>query len=102
MVQWIDGALAMARSRVRPKNGGARRLTVAQYGNTLRDLLRIEENLTGVLPPDGVSKDGFVNNGQTLLLSPLLVESYFNIAERALDLAIVDESARPVIQTKDH
>ena len=98
MVRWIDGALAMARSRVRPKNGGARRLTVAQYGNTLRDLLGIEENLTGVLPPDGVSKDGFVNNGQTLLLSPLLVESYFNIAERALDLAIVDETARPVIQ----
>ena len=98
MVRWIDGALAMARSRVRPKNGGARRLTVAQYGNTLRDLLRIEENLTGVLPPDGVSKDGFVNNGQTLLLSPLLVESFFNIAERALDLAIVDETVRPVIQ----
>ena len=55
MVRWIDGALAMARTRVRPKNGGARRLTVAQYGNTLRDLLGIEENLTGVLPPDGVS-----------------------------------------------
>ena len=31
MVTWIDGALQMARTRVRPKNGGARRLTVAQY-----------------------------------------------------------------------
>ena len=98
MVVWIDEALAMARSRVRPKNGGARRLTVAQYGNTLRDLLGIEEDLTGVLPPDGVSKDGFVNNGQSMLLSPLLVESYFDIAERALDLAIVDAAAKPVIQ----
>ncbi|MFL2942316.1 MAG: DUF1592 domain-containing protein [Limisphaerales bacterium] len=98
MTVWIDEALAMARSRVRPKNGGARRLTVAQYDNTLRDLLGIEEDLTGVLPPDGVSKDGFVNNGQSMLLSPLLVESYFNIAERALDLAIVDADAKPVIQ----
>ena len=98
MAVWIDEALAMARSRVRPKNGGARRLTVAQYDNTLRDLLGIEEDLMGVLPPDGVSKDGFVNNGQSMLLSPLLVESYFNIAERALDLAIVDTDAKPVIQ----
>ena len=39
LVAWIDGALQMARTRVRPKNGGARRLTVAQYRNTLRDLL---------------------------------------------------------------
>lgn len=98
LVAWIDGALQMARTRVRPKNGGARRLTVAQYRNTLRDLLGVEEDLTGVLPPDGVSKDGFVNNGQAMLLSPLLVETYFEIAERALDLAIVDPQAKPVIQ----
>ena len=98
LVAWIDGALQMARTRVRPKNGGARRLTVAQYQNTLTDLLGVEEDLTGVLPPDGVSKDGFVNNGQTMLLSPLLVETYFEIAERALDLAIVDPNTKPVIQ----
>ena len=98
LVAWIDGALQMARTRARPKNGGARRLTVAQYRNTLRDLLGVEEDLTGVLPPDGVSKDGFVNNGQAMLLSPLLVETYFEIAERALDLAIVDPQAKPVIQ----
>ena len=98
LIKWIDEALKMARTRVRPKNGGARRLTVTQYRNTLRDLLGIDEELTGVLPPDGVSKDGFLNNGQSMLLSPLLVESYFNIAERALDLAIVDPKAKPVIQ----
>ncbi len=98
LVAWIDGALQMARTRARPKNGGARRLTVAQYRNTLRDLLGMEEDLTGVLPPDGVSKDGFVNNGHAMLLSPLLVETYFEIAERALDLAIVDPQAKPVIQ----
>jgi len=99
MVRWIDEALTMTRTRVRPRNGGARRLTVAQYRNTLRDLLGIEEELTGVLPPDGMSKDGFVNNGQSMLLSPLLVESYFDIAEKALDVAIVDEKTMPVVQT---
>ena len=98
LIRWIDEALKIARTRVRPKNGGSRRLTVAQYSNTLRDLLGIEEELTGVLPPDGVSKEGFVNNGRSMLLSPLLVESYFDIAERALNLAIVDPQAKPLIQ----
>ncbi len=98
IVNWIDEALVMARKRVRPKNGGVRRLTVSQYRNTIRDLLGIEENLTRVLPPDAISRDGFLNNERTMLLSPLLVEAYFEIAERALNLAIVNESVKPVIQ----
>lgn len=95
---WIGDALAAARARQREKNGSVRRLTVSQYRNTLRDLLRLEDDLTDVLPPDGVSKEGFLNNGQTMQLSPLLVEAYFEIAERALDLCIVDEASKPVIQ----
>ena len=95
---WSNEALALARARQREKNGSVRRLTVSQYSNTLRDLLGIEDDLTGILPPDGVSNDGFSNNGQTLLLSPLLVESYFDIAEKALNLCIVDEEAKPVVQ----
>ncbi len=96
--QGIRQIMNAARARDTQKNGAARRLTVSQYRNTLRDLLQLEDQLTDVLPPDSVSKDGFVNNGQTMLLSPLLVESYFDIAAKALDLCIVDESSRPVIQ----
>ena len=98
LTEWITQAMAAARSRPSPKNGSVRRLTVAQYRNTLRDLLGLQEDLTDALPPDGISKDGFANNAQTLLLSPLQVESYFDIAEKALDLCIVDESTKPVIQ----
>ncbi|RLT05117.1 MAG: DUF1587 domain-containing protein, partial [Planctomycetota bacterium] len=98
LTDWITRAMTAARSRPVPKNGSVRRLTVAQYRNTLRDLLGLEEDLTDALPPDGISKDGFANNGQTLLLSPLQVESYFDIAEKALDLCIVDESTKPVVQ----
>lgn len=96
--EWIRGSLNAARSRISEKNGSIRRLTVAQYRNTLRDLLGLEDNLTDVLPPDSVSKDGFLNNGQTMQLSPLLIESYFDIAEKALDRCIVDEKSKPVIQ----
>ena len=96
--EWITKGVAAARSRHRAKNGAVRRLTVAQYRTTLRDLLGIEEDLTDALPPDGTSKDGFTNNAQVLALSPLQVETYFDIAEKALDQCIVDESLKPVIQ----
>lgn len=98
IVAWIDRAIEMARLRPAPKNGLVRRLTVAQYRNTLRELLLLEDDLTETLPPDAVSKDGFLNNQETLQLSPLLLEAYFEIAEEALERSIVDPAARPSIQ----
>lgn len=97
-VEWIDQALKSARARPRPKNGGARRLTVAQYRNTLRELLLLDDDLADVLPPDAVSRDGFVNNQETLTLSPLLLETYYEIAETALSRIIVGPKTRPSIQ----
>ncbi|MBB77112.1 MAG: hypothetical protein CMJ75_21615 [Planctomycetaceae bacterium] len=99
LVRWIEKAMAVARQRDNERNGLIRRLTVAQYQNTLRALLKLDEDLTAVLPADGVSAEGFANNVQTLALSPLLIEAYFNIAEKALELSMVDPDHRPVIQT---
>ena len=98
MVEWIEQALNVARSRPVPKNGVVRRLTVSQYRNSLQELLRLDDDLTDALPPDAVSKDGFVNNTNTLDLSPLLMESYFEIAEDALGRAIVNPDSKPAIQ----
>jgi hypothetical protein len=98
MVDWIGHALEVARLRPAPKNGLVRRLTVAQYRNTLRELLLLDDDLTGGLPPDAVSRDGFLNNKDTLQLSPLLTEAYFEIAENALNRAIVEPTRRPRIQ----
>ncbi len=98
MVAWITHALEAARSRPTPKNGLVRRLTISQYRNTLRELLLLDDDLTEALPPDAISKDGFVNNKETLQLSPLLVEAYFEVAEEALNRAIVDPHSKPAIQ----
>jgi mono/diheme cytochrome c family protein len=98
VVDWIKQGLSFARTRPTPKNGGARRLTVAQYRNSLRELLLLDDDLTEVLPPDAVSRDGFVNNQETLALSPLLLEAYFDIAEQALDRSLVDVKTKPTIQ----
>lgn len=97
-VRSIRDAMNAARARNNQKNGSVRRLTVSQYRNTLRRLLGIDEDLTDILPPDGVSKEGFANNGQVLGLSPLQMEYYFEIAEQALRLSIVDERSKPTIQ----
>ena len=95
---WIVSTITAARARDTKKNGAVRRLTVSQYRNTLKNLLGLHEDLTESLPPDGISKEGFTNQSHTMILSPLQVESYFNIAEKALDLCIVDEGKKPVIQ----
>jgi hypothetical protein len=97
-VEWMDQALKIARSRPTPKNGSVRRLTIAQYRNTLRELLLLEDDLVGVLPPDAVSRDGFVNNQETLQFSPLALDAYFDIAEQALARTLVDPAAKPTIQ----
>ncbi|MDX2269555.1 MAG: DUF1592 domain-containing protein [Bryobacter sp.] len=98
IVEWVEKALEVARLRPTPRNGSVRRLTVAQYRNTLKDLLKLDDDLTEILPPDAVSKDGFLNNQETQQLSPLLLEAYLEIAEEALKRAIVDPAKKPVVQ----
>ncbi|MEZ6045267.1 MAG: DUF1592 domain-containing protein [Planctomycetaceae bacterium] len=98
LLDWIDRGLIAVRSREVARNGSVRRLTVAQFRNSLRELLGIEDDFTEILPPDAVSKDGFLNNADSMLLSPVLLEAYFEIAEKTLDAAIVDESTPPAIQ----
>ncbi|MEP6716556.1 MAG: DUF1592 domain-containing protein, partial [Terriglobia bacterium] len=98
MVDWISQAMEMSRLRPAEKNGMVRRLTISQYRNTLSELLKLDDNLTEGLPPDAVSKDGFLNNKDSLQLSPTLTESYFEVAQDALNRAIVDPSVKPVIQ----
>ena len=71
VVAWISHALEVARLRPAPKNGLVQRLTVALYRNTLRELLQLDDDLSAELPPDAVSKEGFLNNKDTLQLSPL-------------------------------
>ena len=95
---WLRATIEAGRERSRGIHGTMRRLTIAQYRNTLRDLLGLREDITGTLPPDAPSKDGFLNDTDTLLLSPLLLEAYFDLAEKALDLSLVDVTSKPVIQ----
>jgi mono/diheme cytochrome c family protein len=56
-----------------------KRLTRAEYTNTLRDLFGVEFDLTGLLPPDHV-EHGFDKFGEAHLMSPHQVMAYLKTA----------------------
>jgi hypothetical protein len=93
LVNWLTGSLKEAaelkREHVRVV---MRRLTVEQYTNSLRDLLKLDVNFGQDLPPDGLSDDGFKNNGEEQVISLLQTEYYMSIAERALKKAIISDT----------
>jgi hypothetical protein len=64
-----------------------KRLTRAEYTNTMRDLFGVDFDFTGLLPPDHVER-GFDKFGEAQLMSPHQVMAYLKtarfIAERVL------------------
>ena len=53
----------------------------------MRDLIGLPINYAKDLPPEPKSLSGFLNNGQNLLMSPVQMETYLQVAKRALDLS---------------
>lgn len=98
LVRWLDRGIAVARSRPTPRNGSIRRLTVAQWRNSIRDLLGIDDDVAAGLPPDPVSRDGFTNQSATIQFTPLQAEAFLDAASRGLDAALVDPDAPPRIE----
>lgn len=75
-----------------PKDPGLfviRRLTKTEYANTLHDLLGVEPAIASELP-DEVSGAGYLNS-----LSPLQLEQYLAIANKALDQIMSPDDAKP-------
>jgi hypothetical protein len=82
-------ALQLLQKRIlanRPANP-LKRLTRAEYTNTMRDLFGVDFDFTGLLPPDHV-EHGFDKFGEAHLMSPHQVMAYLKtarfIAERVL------------------
>jgi mono/diheme cytochrome c family protein len=84
-----------ARANPNPGRPLAHRLNRAEYANAVRDLLALEIDVTSMLPPDD-SSGGFDNNADVLGVSPVLLESYLNAAERIAALALGDPGTPPV------
>ncbi len=93
LVNWLTESLKEA-AQLKRKNirGVMRRLTKEQYTRSLQDLLKLEVDFGRHLPPEGLSADGFKNNGETLTTSLLQTEYYLNTAQRALNKTIISDN----------
>ena len=68
----------------------SRRLSRSEYNNTIRDLTGLDLRPADAFPSDGSGGEGFDNTGDTLFVSPVLLEQYLLAATRVLDVALPD------------
>lgn len=66
-----------------------RRLTNAEYDNTLRDLTGRDYALAKEFQTDGGGGEGFTNTGDVLFLSPAAIDKYFAAARKLADHATI-------------
>ena len=90
LVEYLEGALfRIDCSKVSdPGRVTIRRLNRTEYNNTIRDLVGVTVRPADDFPSDDVGY-GFDNIGDVLSLPPLLMEKYFDAAEKVATEAIV-------------
>lgn len=66
-----------------------RRLTVAEYNYTIRDLTGVDLRPAESFPVDPASGEGFNNTGEALVMSPNLFKKYYAAAQHTADAAIL-------------
>ncbi len=96
-VKAVHDDLIAAESKAAAANGRTRlrRLTRAEYENTLRDLFDLPGlQLQNELPPDG-QVHGFDKNADALDLSHVTLSKYLDAADRVLDMAIATRPTAP-------
>ncbi|MFT5523782.1 MAG: hypothetical protein ACI9HK_001730, partial [Pirellulaceae bacterium] len=99
---WLKTSLVkaeLARFEAEPRTG-MRRMTRAEYENTIRDLFDMPGIvLQNELPADG-SAHGFDKNSDALDISHVNLAKYIEAADRALDVAIATQPAPPALKTQ--
>lgn len=66
-----------------------RRLTNAEYDNTIRDLTGRDYALAQEFQTDGGGGEGFTNTGDVLFMSPAAIDKYFNAARKLAEHATI-------------
>ena len=87
----IDAAAAAAPN---PGRRSFQRLNRAEYARAVKDLLALDVDVSGLLPPDSISS-GFDNIADSQPLSPALMEGYLRAASQVTALAVGDPEAEP-------
>ncbi len=77
-------AMLDAEARARAGDPGrvvVRRLSNAEYNNSVRDLTGVDLQPARDFPADGAAGEGFANTGDALVMSPTLLSKYLNAAK---------------------
>ena len=99
VADWLEDELDHAAADdLNPGRTTVHRLNRLEYGNAVRDLLGIEVDPEGLLPPDD-EDEGFDNIADVLSVSPTLMERYLYAARQVSQLAIGDTALRPRFDT---
>ncbi|MDA1234826.1 MAG: DUF1592 domain-containing protein [Acidobacteria bacterium] len=87
----LSAAVNSAREERRSTGGRTvlRRLNRTEYQNTMSDLLGHEMDYTRDIPPEGLSRDGFRNNGSSLGMTAVQLEYYLEAAREGLKRVVV-------------
>jgi Protein of unknown function (DUF1592)/Protein of unknown function (DUF1588)/Protein of unknown function (DUF1587)/Protein of unknown function (DUF1585)/Protein of unknown function (DUF1595)/Planctomycete cytochrome C len=91
MIDWIGAVrrLEARRNAGDPGRVPARRLSNAEYDNTIRDLTGVDLRPTKEFPVDPANEAGFDNSAESLAMSPALVKKYLEAARRVADHVVL-------------
>ena len=97
LVNWLEQTLnEIDWSKVKnPGHITMPRLTKTEYNNTMRDLLGIDIKPGNFFSEDGEGQSGFTNDRDNLFITPVLMEKYFDAAERSID-ALLSFKKEPI------
>lgn len=91
----VVGWLRELRTREADRNAGdpgtvlARRLSNAEFDNTVRDLTGVDIRPTREFPVDPANQSGFDNSGESLAMSPALLKKYLAAARGVADHVVL-------------
>ncbi|MCE9531709.1 MAG: DUF1587 domain-containing protein, partial [Planctomycetes bacterium] len=108
VVEWLRDL----RTREADKNAGdpgtvlARRLSNAEFDNTIRDLTGVDIRPTKEFPVDPANQAGFDNSGESLAMSPALLKKYLAAARLVADYVVLKPegfvfASHPVVTDTD-
>lgn len=108
VVDWITAARAFeaARNAGDPGIVLARRLSNAEYNYTVRDLTGVDIRPTDTFPIDAANEAGFDNSGESLTMSPALLNKYIGAARQIVEHLVlkpdgIEFAPHPVVTDTD-
>jgi len=91
LIAWIRAVrkLGATRNAGDPGPVPARRLSNAEYDNTIRDLTGVDLRPTREFPVDPANEAGFDNSAESLAMSPALAKKYLEAARNVADHVVL-------------